>query len=190
MARPGAATVHEEAVVDPGERVDGVDVGDHAARGLRLTDGDEVLGLQPAEDDAGVVADPLPGLREDVVGVAVARVREPGVADGVASQRIGDFSASTPTFCADTPTHTAPSRTSSLWASIQSGPASAPPLTFNHSTMTVPLKRRGSIGRITTARVVYGAVLVRPTLNFPSAPNGADGWYALAVPERNTSDCS
>ena len=100
------------------------------------------------------------------------------------------MSASTPTFCADTPTQTNPSRISSLCPSVQSGAASAPPLTFNHSTTTVPLKRRALIGRITTARVVYGAVLVTTALYFPSLLTGAGMSYAFAVPDRKTSDCS
>src|SRR3954453_2504412 len=109
----------------------------------------------------------------------------------MASPRVGsaDLSAFTPTAWADTPTHANPSRTSSLCPSIQSGPASAPPLTFNHSTTTVPLKWRRSIGRITTARVVYGAVVVGTEVYLPSFGTGADMAYALATPVRKTSDC-
>ena len=36
---------------------------------------------------------------------------------------------------------------------VQSGPASTPPLTFSHSTTTVPLKSAGSDGRRTRTRV-------------------------------------
>ena len=72
--RASHAAVHEEAVVDVDEGMDGVDVGDQAARGLRLTDRDEVLGFQSAEHRARVVTYRLPGLGEDVVRVAVTRV--------------------------------------------------------------------------------------------------------------------
>jgi hypothetical protein len=54
---------------------------------------------------------------------------------------------STPTTCAETPTHAAPSRISSVCAVTQSGAASTPPLTFSHSTTTVPLNFCGLIGR-------------------------------------------
>jgi hypothetical protein len=49
--------VHEEAVVDMNEGVNGVDVRDQAARGLRLADRNDVLESQVAEDRAGIVTD-------------------------------------------------------------------------------------------------------------------------------------
>jgi hypothetical protein len=42
--------VHKEAVKDVDKGMDGVDVRDQAARGLRLTDRDNVLGFQAAEN--------------------------------------------------------------------------------------------------------------------------------------------
>jgi hypothetical protein len=54
---------------------------------------------------------------------------------------------STPQNCADTPTQTYPSRVNSVWAVIQSGAASSPPLTLSHSTITVPLNRPRVVGR-------------------------------------------
>ena len=74
MGAPSHAAVHEEAVVDVDEGMDGVDVGDQAARGLRLADRDDVLGFQSTEDRGRVVTYRLPGLGEDVVRIAVTRV--------------------------------------------------------------------------------------------------------------------
>ncbi len=54
---------------------------------------------------------------------------------------------STPTFWADTPTHTAPWRSSSTWPWFQSAAASTPPLTFSHSTTTVPPNFFAFVGR-------------------------------------------
>ena len=45
------------------------------------------------------------------------------------------------------------------WSVSQAAAASTPPLTLSHSTMTVPSNRLGLIGRYTTIRVLYGAVL-------------------------------
>jgi hypothetical protein len=81
--------VHEEPVIDLGEQMDGVDVVDQTDRGLRLTDRDDVLGFQAAEDRARVVTDRLTGLGEDVVRVVVTRVRQVGVADRVSPGRVG-----------------------------------------------------------------------------------------------------
>jgi hypothetical protein len=64
---------------------------------------------------------------------------------------------STPIFWADTPTQAAPRRINSVWLKIQSGAASSPPLTFSHSTHTVPLKAAGSIGRWTSILVANSA---------------------------------
>lgn len=54
----------------------------------------------------------------------------------------------------DTPTQAAPVRMNSVWANIQSGPVSSPPLTLSDSTHTVPLKRAGSAGRDTSTCVM------------------------------------
>ena len=55
-APAATAAVDEEAVVDAGERVDGVDVGHQPERRLRLADGDDALRSSVAERrDAGVV---------------------------------------------------------------------------------------------------------------------------------------
>jgi hypothetical protein len=60
-----------------------------------------------------------------------------------------------------------------MW--IQSGLASAPPLTLSHSTTTVPLKSRGRVGRLTTIRVVNSAGAVGSTVQRPSDVSGAAG---------------
>src|SRR5579862_1887106 len=89
---------------------------------------------------------------------------------------------STPSCWADTPTHAAPSRISSTCAAIQSGPVSTPPLTFSHSTTTMPLKREAFVGVRTSNRVLYAAVLAGVTDHWPSVVSGTAGIYALAVP--------
>ena len=79
-----APAVDEEPVVDPGHRVRGVDVGDHAGARLRLAHGDDVLAVEPVEHvHVAGPADGLGRLREDVVGVGVAGVGELAVALGV-----------------------------------------------------------------------------------------------------------
>ena len=69
---------------------------------------------------------------------------------------------STPMSCADTPTQACPSRRISSSRLAQSGLASMPPLTFIHSTTTVPLKSASSAGRAhqDPGAVVGGEVLV------------------------------
>ncbi len=88
------------------------------------------------------------------------------------------ISASTPTFCALTPTHAVPLRINSLWAMIQSAGASPPAVTLSHSTTTVPLNFAGSIGRLTTSRVLKSPADVAgsgATWSFPSVGMGAVG---------------
>lgn len=58
-----------------------------------------------------------------------------------------------PTYWAETPTQMSPCRMSSAARLVHSGSASTPPLTFSHSTTTVPLNRAGSAGRRTRIRV-------------------------------------
>ena len=65
--------MHQEAVVDPGERIDGVDVGGEEHRRLGLAEGDDVLRAQSAED-AGAASEESADLGEDVEGEGVARV--------------------------------------------------------------------------------------------------------------------
>ena len=54
-----APAVHHEAVVHVDERMDRVDVRDETAGGLRLTGGEDVLRVQPAEHGRGLVAHPF-----------------------------------------------------------------------------------------------------------------------------------
>ena len=98
-----------------------------------------------------------------------------------------DGPPSTPANCAETPTHTMPSRIMRVWAPIRSGAASRPPLTFSHSTTTVPLNRLGDVGRSTTMRVLYAAVSPGVTVHRPSLPSGAALEKAVAVPEMKYS---
>jgi hypothetical protein len=56
---------------------------------------------------------------------------------------------------------------------VQSGAASKPPDTFSHSTTTVPLNRACAIGRRTSRRVVYGAVLRGDADHLPSGGSSA-----------------
>src|SRR5689334_15894975 len=74
-----------------------------------------------------------------------------------------------------------------MW--IQSGLASTPPVTFSHSTTTVPLKSRRLIGRSTTMRVLYVACDDGATDHLPSPVSGAVGVYAVAVPPTKNSCC-
>ncbi len=60
---------------------------------------------------------------------------------------------STPICWADTPTHASPLRTISSCRLTQSGLASTPPLTFSHSTTTVPLNSEALAGARTSTRV-------------------------------------
>ena len=64
----------------------------------------------------------------------------------------------------------------------QSGLASTPPLTFNHSTSTVPLNRRGLLGRFTTMRVLNAASCDGVAVHLPSLVSGVGAPYASAVP--------
>jgi hypothetical protein len=81
---PAAAAVDQEAVVDAGERLHGIDVGDHAGRRLGLAHGDDVAGGEPVQDvDVTRATDGLRGLREDVVGVGVAGVGQVAVPLGI-----------------------------------------------------------------------------------------------------------
>ena len=65
--------------------------------------------------------------------------------------------------------------------------ASTPPLTLSHSTTTVPSNRLGLIGRYTTIRVLYGAVLAGVTVQRPLDVKGEALVYAVAVPDRKNS---
>ena len=65
------------------------------------------------------------------------------------------------------PTHRR-ARTISSRRLTQSGSASTPPLTFSHSTITVPLNALGSAGRRTSTRVRYGAVASGANVQRPS----------------------
>ena len=95
----------------------------------------------------------------------------------------------TPARWADTPTHVFPLRMISAEVCAHTGSRSMPPLTFNHSSTTVPSKRAVSTGRRTSSRVEKVAVPVgvvdqRPSL--PSAVPGA-GPYVVASPRTNHS---
>ena len=79
---------------------------------------------------------------------------------------------------------------SSSCAASQIGAESRPALTLFHSTITVPLNFFGSVGRYTTMRVLYGAVVPGVTFHLPSEESGVALVYAVAVPERKYSACS
>src|SRR5205823_5568609 len=79
-----AAAVHQEAVVDPRDRLDRVDVRDHAEGGLRLAVADQRLRQEARERvRSRRMPDGLGGLREDVVREAVAGMNEGPVAHRV-----------------------------------------------------------------------------------------------------------
>src|SRR5690242_7503283 len=95
--------------------------------------------------------------------------------------------APTPTACAETPTHAAPSLMIALCPEPQSGALSRPGDTFSHSTNTVPLNCAARLGRYTTMRVLYGAVACDVTDQRPSEVSGCAEVYAVAVPSRKYS---
>lgn len=76
-----------------------------------------------------------------------------------------------------------------MWVIVQSGAASTPPDTFSHSTITVPLNRLGSVGRYTSARVAYGALVSTRVRHRPFSVSGASGANERAVPDTKNSAC-
>ena len=164
LARPderqsaAAPAVHEEAVEGARERLHAVVVGDERERGLRLAGGDDALRPQPAHAGAG--AHRAGDLREDVErdsrprdarATRSVRDRSPsGPCPAASAPGTSTFTStgppSTPIRCADTPTHASPRRRISSCVVAHSGSASTPPLTFSHSTTTVPLNAPGHSG--------------------------------------------
>ena len=140
-----APGVHEDAVEHLGQRVDIVGIGRETVRRLRATDREDPFD--------GQVLEMAPARARTACRPASRCRRSTGRRDGPASRSARDQlppargSTSrryprrrhTPIACADTPTHAAPARMNSVCATIQSNAMSAPPLTFNHSTQTVPL---------------------------------------------------
>jgi hypothetical protein len=94
-----------------------------------------------------------------------------------------------PIRCAETPTHASPLRVSSSSVLAHSGFASTPPLTFNHSTMTVPLNFAGSDGTRTTTRVRYGAWPSGVNVQWPVRASAPFALYDDAVPLATYSRC-
>ena len=83
--RGAAAAVHEVAVEDAGQRLDAVEVGRQAERGLRLTDGEDAGGLEDPERGRRAIggAQGPPDLREDVIAERVARVVQTAIASWI-----------------------------------------------------------------------------------------------------------
>src|SRR5689334_9247936 len=96
----------------------------------------------------------------------------------------------TPIVCAETPTHASPLRTNSSLTVSYSGFASTPPLTFNHSTTTLPLNFAGSLGRRTRTRVRYAAVAPGSNVQRPSPLSAPFAVYDVAVPDASYSCCT
>ena len=95
----------------------------------------------------------------------------------------------TPARCADTPIQALPARMISAELCAHTGSRSIPPLTFNHSSTTVPSKRAVSVGRRTSRRVEKLSVPVATVDQLPSLPSAVPGAgpYVGASPARNHS---
>ena len=99
----------------------------------------------------------------------------------------------TPARWAETPTHAFPLRMISAEVCAQTGSRSMPPLTFNHSSTTVPSKPAASTGRRTSRRVANSTAPVGVVDHCPSSPSPVSsavpgaGPYVVASPRRNHS---
>jgi hypothetical protein len=82
--RVAEARTNKEAIVDFGQRIDGVHVGREEYCGLGLADGDHALWLKPAEDLGAGPAKGPSGLGVDVIGEDIA-----GMAETAISLRVG-----------------------------------------------------------------------------------------------------
>ena len=81
---PAPSAVDQEAVVDVGDRMHGIDVGHQPGGRLGLADGDDVAGRQAVQDvDVTGAAGRLRRLGEDVVRIGVARVGQVAVPLGI-----------------------------------------------------------------------------------------------------------
>ena len=136
--------------------LDAVVVGDERERRLRLARGDDSLRPRPAMPaPERTPARPAYRCRTKSrlrAARATRSVRSiafrpcPAASRPGTSTRTSTGPPSTPIRCAETPTHASPRRRISSCVVDHSGSASTPPLTFSHSTTTVPLKRAGHSG--------------------------------------------
>jgi hypothetical protein len=92
--------------------------------------------------------------------------------------------------CADTPTQASPERTISSTVFTHCGLASTPPVTFSHSTITVPLKPVLRRGARTTTRVRYGASSTAAKFQRPSEAKPPSARYDVAFPSATYSRCT